>query len=196
MQMEEPDTQTVRALKGNAGWIFFFGVLLMLTGVFAMSAPFLAGELINFLVGGGLVAAGILELGHAFQTRRGDTLAWVVTGVLALAAGVLMIVRPVRGLQFLTLVLAIYFFVEGAARIVLAFRLRPLQGWVWSLFSGLLDVLLGALILWEWPFSGIWAVGVLVGINILFNGSRLVAFALAVWSEGGEGAGEGRRSHG
>lgn len=100
-------------------------------------------------------------------------------GAFAVICGILVLFDPLRGLAALTLVLAIYFVIDGIQRIVLAFRLRPVDGWGWVLFGGLLSILLGVLIWSRWPLSGVWAVGTLVGIHILFGGWTMIAITMA-----------------
>jgi len=83
-------------------------------------------------------------------------------------------------LSFLTLLLVVFFVVEGTGKMVSAFSYRPSSGWVWMFVSGVLSLLL-ALIIWnQWPVSGMWAVGVLVGVDLLSTGASMVVLALAL----------------
>ena len=86
-----------------------------------------------------------------------------------------MLARPGMALATLTLVLAAFFFVDGIFQIVWAFRLRPIKGWGWTLLSGVVALALGIMIWRQFPVSGIWAVGTLAGINLIFGGSSIVA---------------------
>ena len=88
------------------------------------------------------------------------------------------------------LLLAIFFWADGAMRIVLSFQARPLRGWGWILFGGVLSVLLGFLIFRNWPLSGAWAVGTLVGIDLLYTGWSMIALALAARGAGETAPGE------
>ena len=85
-----------------------------------------------------------------------------------------MIFRPVVGLLSMTLLLAVYFIVDGVSEIFAAFKMKPDRGWGWLLFNGIVAVLLGAMIWRQWPVSGAWAIGLLVGIHILFSGWTMI----------------------
>ena len=85
-----------------------------------------------------------------------------------------MLFRPGVGLASLTMILAVYFVVDGFCEITAAFKIRPDQGWSWLFFNGIIAVLLGFFIWRQWPVSGAWTVGVLVGIHILMTGWTMV----------------------
>jgi uncharacterized membrane protein HdeD (DUF308 family) len=82
-------------------------------------------------------------------------------------------------LETLTLVLAFYFAVDGVFQILWAFRLRPIKGWGWSLFSGIVSLALGVMIWRQFPVSGVWAVGTLAGIQMVFGGSSVASLCAA-----------------
>ena len=88
--------------------------------------------------------------------------------------------RPGLGLATLTLLLGGYLIVDGISGTVLAFHVRPEKGWGWMLFSAVLGILLGFLLLREWPLSGLWAIGTLVGVNLLFSGFSMISIGSAV----------------
>jgi uncharacterized membrane protein HdeD (DUF308 family) len=102
-----------------------------------------------------------------------------VLGVLTLVAGGYLVARPGMGLATLTLVLAAYLFVEGLFEIIYAFRLRPIKGWGWTLFSGIAALVLGIMIWRQFPVSGMWAVGTIVGIHMIFAGSSMASLSRA-----------------
>jgi uncharacterized membrane protein HdeD (DUF308 family) len=122
-----------------------------------------------------LVLTGIAQLFHAFKARMWGIGFWgSVIGLLSIAAGVYMMIRPGVGLAALTMLLAIYFLVDGISEIIAAFRIKPDQGWGWVLFNGIIAVLLGFMIWRQWPASGAWAIGILVGVHILMSGWTMV----------------------
>ena len=98
-------------------------------------------------------------------------------GIITALTGIAIIGHPLIGLAFLTLLLVIYFVTEGVSKIVVSFRYKPAAGWKWLLASGVLSLLFGLLIWSQWPVSGMWAVGVLVGLNLLGTGMALVTLA-------------------
>ena len=162
-------------LKSAGGLGMLLGTLVVVLGILAMGAPLVTGVAVTYTVGFLVLFAGIAHAVFAFAAddwQRG--VLNFVLGALGVIAGVLIIAHPLFQLGFLTLVLAAWFLVDGIFSIVLAMRLKPAQGWGWTLFSGILAVLLGVLIWRQWPLSGVWAVGVLVGIRMIFIGWTLV----------------------
>jgi uncharacterized membrane protein HdeD (DUF308 family) len=101
--------------------------------------------------------------------------------VLALVAGILLLAQPVEGTLTLTIVVGAYFLAEGVATIMysLEHRRELSQRWSWMLVAGLMDLLIAAIIIAGLPDSALWAVGLLVGINLLFGGASLIGVALA-----------------
>lgn len=164
------------ALRRSTGWVIGFGVLLIVLGTLAVLAPLAAGIAVDVLVGALFLVGGIAELIYAFRARTwGAGLLSFVSGALSIVCGLVMLTLPLLGLSFLTLLLAGYFFVDGIARSVLALQNRTLPGWQWMLFNGLVTLVLSGLIFAEWPLSGVWAIGILAGINILLTGWALMA---------------------
>ena len=100
-------------------------------------------------------------------------------GLLTLLVGLYMVVRPGLALATLTLVLAIYFFVDGIVEIIEAFDLKPLKGWGWMLFGGIVSVVLGIMIWRGWPDRSLLFVGILVGIKLIFAGWAMVGIGAA-----------------
>ena len=132
------------------------------------------------MVGTLLVFTGITSMFAAFKAGTfGAGLFGFLGSLLTLVAGMIMWTRPLTGLAFMTLVLAFYFLFRGISGIMVGLRMRPVQGWGWTAFSGAVDMLLGILIWRQWPLSGTWAIGILVGIHILFQGWALISVGLA-----------------
>jgi uncharacterized membrane protein HdeD (DUF308 family) len=161
----------VGVAKKNSGWLIALGVIQIIVGILAIMAPLVTGIATTLLVGGFLVVAGFMRVIGAFKAGSfGRGLLAFLAGVLAVVAGFLMLARPGLGLATLTLMLAAFLFATGISEIILAFHVRPEKGWGWMVFDGVIAILLGLLIGWQWPVSGMWAVGTLVGIHILING--------------------------
>jgi uncharacterized membrane protein HdeD (DUF308 family) len=167
-------------IRRNAGWLIFLGVSLMLLGLLSIAAPLVTGIAIAYVVGFFILCSGITRILFAFRAHQwGLGILAFVLGALGIVAGLLTIAHPALGLSFLTLLLAAYLCVTGITESMLAFRLRPHRGWGWALASGLAALVLGAMIWGQWPVSGSWAIGLLVGINILFTGSSLMGLGMA-----------------
>jgi uncharacterized membrane protein HdeD (DUF308 family) len=167
------------ALSRNWGWLLAFGILMIILGVVAMAAPVVATIAVQFMLGWLLVIGGIAEGIHAFMAQgwRGFLLE-LLSAVLYLGVGIVLLVAPLEGALALTFVLAVFLLVEGIFKIITAFRVRDHPGWGWLLASGIVSVILGVLIWAQWPASGLWVIGLLVAIQLLFTGWSLVMLAL------------------
>jgi len=162
--------------KKHAGWLVVLGVVTVIAGFLAMASPLLAGLSVTVLIGIAMVIAGVARTIGAFQAGSfGQGALAFVGGILTFAAGVILAAKPGIGLATLTLVLGGYLLVDGISGALLAFHVRPEKGWGWMLFSAAMGVVLGILLLKEWPLSGVWAVGTLVGINLVFTGFTFVS---------------------
>jgi len=165
------DPTTAREIKSGSGWMIAYGVILVILGFMAIGSPFMIGITTAMLVGGIVLVGGILQCVHAFKCSSFGWGLWTfILGLLTVACGALMLAHPLLGLGFMTLMLIIYFLTEGLFEIVHAFQIKPIQGWGFVLFSGIVSVLLAFLLWRQWPVSGAWAVGMLVGLKILFTG--------------------------
>jgi uncharacterized membrane protein HdeD (DUF308 family) len=161
--------------KKNAGLLIFLGILTVIFGLLAVASPLITGIAVSMFVGSLLFLTGISQIVHAFKSKQWGTGFWgTVVGLLAVGAGLVMLLRPGVGVVTMAMILAIYFLVDGISEIIAAFRIKPDQGWGWVLFNGVVAVLLGFLIWRQWPFSGAWAVGLLVGIHILISGWSMI----------------------
>ena len=173
--MNEVNVATVDRSRDGSGWIRVLGIITIILGIIAILAPILTGAVVSAVIGMVLLITGIVELIFAFATDgwKAGVLAFI-GGIITIIAGGLLIARPVIGSAVLTILLGTYFLLDGIARISLSFKARPISGWGWMLFGGVLSIILGILIFIHWPLSGLWAVGVLVGIRILFAGAGML----------------------
>jgi uncharacterized membrane protein HdeD (DUF308 family) len=168
-----------RAAK-NAGWLVALGAVTVIAGVMAVGSPLAAGLAVSVVVGLALVIAGVARTLGVFRAGSfGQGALAFIGGMLAFVAGAISMTRPGLGLEALTLMLGGYLLVDGVSGGVLAFHVRPQMGWGWIFFSAALSVLLGFMLLWDWPLSGLWTVGTLVGINLIFSGATLVSVGSA-----------------
>ena len=152
------------------------GIFMIIAGFLSLLAPLAAGLSVTVIAGIGLLVAGVVQIIMVFRANSfGEGLLLVLLGILSLVAGGYMLVQPAAALAGLTLFLAAYFIAGGVIEIFGAFGARPAKGWGWILFSGIVAVLLGVMIWQQFPFSGAWAVGTLVGVRLLFGGWALVA---------------------
>jgi uncharacterized membrane protein HdeD (DUF308 family) len=164
-------------------WKLFLieGIVLVVLGVIAIVVPPIATLAIEILFGWLILLSGILGLITTFWMRGAPGFWWsLASAVLGIAAGVVLLVWPLSGVLTLTLVLIAFFTIEGIVSIMFALdHKRELSGrWGWMLASGVVDLILAALIFTGLPSSAAWAIGLLVGINMVFGGTALIAMAM------------------
>jgi len=168
------------AISENKGWFYFLGILLIILGVAAIAFPFVTTIAAKIFLGWLFMIGGILQIVHAFSTR-----AWseffldLLIGVLYVVAGGWLAFFPLTGILTLTLLLALMFIVEGVLEAGIAFRIRPHAGWVWMLLSGIVAIAVGVLLIAQLPSSAAWAIGLLVGINLIMSGFAYLFLPLA-----------------
>ncbi|QGM98325.1 HdeD family acid-resistance protein [Methylocystis parvus] len=162
------------------GWIVALGVLFIIGGVVALFNVFAATVVAIIYVAAAMVVAGGWEIVTAFQIRPwGRALLWGFVGAITLFAGVAAARFPVLAAMSLTALLGALLIAGGVMKLVLAYQLRDLSRWELIAFAGGLSVLLGVLILVEWPVSGLYVLGLFLGVNLLFEGVSWVAMGLA-----------------
>jgi len=173
----------VQEAKKNAGWLVALGVLTAIAGCLAIASPLLSGLTVVVLIGIALAIGGVARTIAAFSAGSfgQGTLAFI-GGILTFGAGLVLAARPGIGLATLTLMLGGYLLVDGISSAILAFHVRPERGWGSLLFSAVMGVILGFLLLREWPLSGAWAIGTLVGVNLLVSGFSLISVGSAARS--------------
>lgn len=170
-----------KAILENRGRLTVVSVVMIALGLIAIFASTAATLATVLLFGGLLLVGGVFQIARAIRSR-GDDFAWDLgLGVLYSLTGTLLVVDPVSGAFGLTLVMAAFFLLAGLLRLTLAYRLRRTRGSP-GLFAltGLLDLVLGALILAGWPATGIWIIGLFVGIELLVSGATLFFLSRSV----------------
>ena len=170
-------TQYQESIQKSSGLIIATGILLILLGGFAMGSPLVVGLSLALMVGIMLIIGGLGQMLFALKAGKG-AFAFVL-GLLTLVIGIYMISRPGAVLASLTLFLAMYLIISGVFEVMMSFQFRPIKGWWWALFSGIVSMLLGFMIWNQFPLSGAWAIGILIGIRMLFNGLTFLMLGLA-----------------
>jgi len=163
-------------IKKASGWFIAVAVVFIILGIFAIAEPAIAGLAVAILVGWLLILAGVAHLSTAFSGGGAGRVIWqVILGIIYVIGGVYFLTHPLLGLGTLTLLLAVIILAEAALEFVAYFGTRRESGSVWLLINGLITLLLGGLIWVHWPSSSVWAIGTLVGVNLLMTGfSRLM----------------------
>ncbi|MFP2912661.1 HdeD family acid-resistance protein [Pyxidicoccus sp. 3LFB2] len=163
------------------GGLFVIGLLMTVLGFVALGTAFLTSLVTVIYFGALLAMMGIAEAVSAFRVRRtgGPFWLYLLSGILSTVVGLFVLVYPRAGLAALTLMLAGYFFVSGLFHAITAVIDRYAR-WGWDLFYGAVSILLGGVVMSEWPVSAVWLVGTFVGIGILFRGVALMAGSLTL----------------
>jgi uncharacterized membrane protein HdeD (DUF308 family) len=165
-------------------WVLFLiqGLVMALLGLFAIAAPVIATLAVDIYAGWLFLISGIVGIVTLFTRQSDSRFFWtLIAAILSLVVGVLLIWRPAAGVLSLTLLLIGFFIAEGVVQILAAFKYRSAVGsaWTWMLFSGIVDLVLAAIILMGWPGTAAWTLGLLVGINLFMSGLALVMTSLA-----------------
>lgn len=171
-----------QAVKAHWKAFLFEGILLAVLGIAALILPPLASLAITILLGWMFLASGIGGLIVTYWTRATPGFWWsLISAALAVLAGMLLLARPMQAVLTLTIVRGAYFLAEGVTTIMYALEHRRelSSGWSWLLISGLVDIAIALMVITGLPSSAEWAIGVLVGINLLFGGATLIGMALA-----------------
>jgi uncharacterized membrane protein HdeD (DUF308 family) len=172
----------LEAIRGQWVWLLTLGIVLIVVGMLAIGAPFIASLATALTIGALLLVGGAAQLVGSFWTRdwSGFFLMFLM-GVLYIVVGLLFLEQPISALEALTLLLACALIVSGIFRIVGSLVSRFPQ-WGWVLVGGVINLLLGILIWRQWPFTGLWVIGLFVGIDMIFNGWTWIMLALRLKS--------------
>jgi uncharacterized membrane protein HdeD (DUF308 family) len=170
------------AVRDHWKAFLFEGILLAILGLAAMIVPPLASLAVTIFLGWMFLVSGIGGLIITFWARQMPGFWWsLISAALAVLAGIVLLTRPVQGTLTLTIVIGAYFLAEGVATIMYALEHRRelSQRWGWMLTAGLMDIIVAGVIIAGLPGSALWAIGLLVGINLMFGGATLIGMALA-----------------
>ena len=169
-------------------WVLFLieGIVLVVLGILAIVVPVVATLAVAIFIAWLLLISGIVGLITTFMARHAPGFWWsLISAVLAIAAGIVLLGWPVSGAVSLTLLLIVFFAIEGIVTIMYALEhKKELSGrWAWMFASGIIDLILAVMIFAGLPGTAAWALGLLVGINLLFGGTSLIAMALHARSD-------------
>lgn len=184
LKMEAPLERNVEPVAPREDWwmLLMLGIATLILGVVAIILPLATAVTINGLVGILLLLGGIFQVVHAFRRREtaGRVVLGLVVAALYVIAGLILLAHPFAAVLTFTLFLAAFFIVAGVFKVIGAFEMHGVTGWGWNLVGGILTFILGVLIWAHWPSSAVWAIGLLVGIDLLFTGWTMIALALTL----------------
>lgn len=186
MSTNQPNISEIQRAVGKAmheHWVLYLveGVVLLVLGATAIVIPPLATLAFTIIIGWLFLVSGVVGLFTTIWMRHAPGFWWsLLSALLGIVVGIWLLAAPVTGALSLTVLLVAFFIIEGIATIMFAMEhKRDLTGnWGWMLVSGIVDLVLAALIFAGLPSTAFWAIGLLVGINMVFGGSALIAMAL------------------
>ena len=187
--MSELQSRLSQAVREHWKLFLIEGIILVILGILAILVPPLATIAVTILIGWLFLISGVAGLITTFGARHAPGFWWsLLSALLGIAAGLVLLVWPLSGAISLTLLLIVFFIIEGVLSIMYAIEhKRELTGqWGWMLVSGIIDLILAAMIWGGLPSTAAWALGLLVGINMLFGGSAMIAMAMHARGSGGQ----------
>jgi uncharacterized membrane protein HdeD (DUF308 family) len=176
--MEDRFTQ-IPSLKVNWSWFLGLGILLILLGTGIIGSSYYATIFSMILFGIFLLGAGIVQIFHAFLARKWSGLFLsLFLGLLYIVTGFLCLAKPATAAISITLWIAAFLLIAGLFKMIVALVLR-FNEWSWVFFNGVVTFILGLMIYLEWPLSGLWVIGLFIGVDLILAGWSWVALALA-----------------
>lgn len=181
MTMNPEEHSFASGIRRSRTIMIALGIVMILAGFAAIVFPFFSSLGVVWMVAIMLIVASIAQSVSAFSFPKwgGIILGLIVAG-LWLIGGLFLLTRPLEGVYILTVFIAAIFMVEGVIKTILSVQMRPLAGWGWLLFDGLVSIVLGAMLWWQLPVSALWALGTLAGISIMLSGWTLVMMPIAL----------------
>lgn len=184
MDLSKFKNQYLEVMSKNWGWFFLLGVALVILGIIAISASTMTTVLTVLFLGFVIGISGAVMVIDAFkfwQHRKGSFFLELALGILYVICGIILIQNPLLASVSLTLFIGIFYLVIGVFRIIYSLSMR-IAGWGWNLFNAIISLLLGILILAHWPQSGLFIIGLFVGIDLLITGWVYIMASLAARS--------------
>ena len=171
----------IRALRPRWGRIVALGVVSVIAGVIALATDIFATAIAVYVIGFMMLFSGATEIVAAFNAKDwSHRILWLLLGALYVFAGIICLQNPFAAATILTLMLGFALIISGILRIFLATRMKQGTPWGWVVFSGLISVLLGIIIVAKWPVSSFFVLGIFLGVDLIFIGSGWIAVGMAL----------------
>lgn len=172
--MQQPE----EVIKGHTRMLKLEGIFFIILGISAIALPLLCAITIEFLLGTLFILAGLMGLLRSFKSKGiPGTIFSVLTYILFLLSGIMILTTPMLGIKIIAVILAFFFIGSGFFKMMFSFLLKPGKGWAWTLFDGIISIILGIIIFQNWPFSAIWIVGLMAGIRLILLGNAMLMIA-------------------
>jgi uncharacterized membrane protein HdeD (DUF308 family) len=178
--MTAQSTSTTSIFKQAAGASIGWAVVMIVLGCLAIFLPFATGIGVSVAIGWIIVFGGFAHIASAFAARGAGSFLWrILVGIVYVVGGLYLAFNPGLALASFTLAMAIMFFVEGVMEIVVFFQFRTLPGSGWVLCDGIVTLFLAYLIWRPWPVSSVWAIGTILGVNLIMSGFTRLMYSVA-----------------
>ncbi|BAZ11009.1 hypothetical protein NIES4071_28330 [Calothrix sp. NIES-4071] len=166
-------------VKKSVNGALISGIVLTVLGIAAIALPVISTIFAETWVALILISAGFTKLVYATQTRHEGGFIWkILLSAIYIATGIMLFVYPLTGILTLTILLGSFLLTEGTFELILAFRIRPQQNWTWALGNGIVTLILGALIWFQFPYNAPWLIGTGLGVSILATGVSRVMLSI------------------
>jgi uncharacterized membrane protein HdeD (DUF308 family) len=170
----------MNVIQSNKTLFVLEGIGLIILGCLAIALPVVFTFGITMIVGCILFVGGCIQTVQAFQSEGVPGFLFaLITAVVSLIIGLVLIFNPIAGAKTLTLLLALFFIISGIAKIVWGTKLRHYKGWIGVIISGIIALIMAAIIISGWPETALWVIGLLIGIDLLFFGLSLIALVFS-----------------
>lgn len=178
-QLEKSCCHGIGPIQKHWGWFLVLGIVLVALGLAMISSAYYTTIFSVVFLGALLLAAGFVQIVQAFMAHKWSGLFFsLLIGILYLVVGFFCVTKPTQAAVALTFWLAAFFFIAGLFRMISAAILR-FENWGWVFFNGLITFILGVMIYSEWPISGLWVIGLFLGIDIILSGWTWIMLALS-----------------
>lgn len=176
----------IPSIKENWAWFLSLGILLILLGIGIIGSSYYATIFSMILFGIFLMGAGVVQIFHAFLARKWSGLFLsLFLGLLYIITGFLCLAKPALAAMSITLWIAAFLLIAGLFRMIVSLILR-FNEWSWVFFNGVVTFLLGLMIYFDWPLSGLWVIGIFIGVDLILAGWSWAILALSARKQNAE----------
>jgi uncharacterized membrane protein HdeD (DUF308 family) len=168
-------------VRANWGWLMFMGIALAILGCIGLYMTGMVTLVSMLYIGIMLLAGGVLMLIDAFKAEGWKAKIWaILLSIIYVISGAVMIINPTASAVWFTLFIAAFLLVSGITRIIIGIQVRKeVNSWGWTVFGGIVSIILAVMIFNQWPISGLWVVGMFVAIEMLLQGTSMISIAMA-----------------
>jgi uncharacterized membrane protein HdeD (DUF308 family) len=182
-QLDKLDRSGIPPLQRHWGWVLGLGILLLVLGIIGLSMEIMLTIVSMYFFAALLLVSGLSHLADAFKYQQvKGALGQILIAILYVFAGLIVVYDPLLASEVLTALLAWLLIIIGVSRITMSFYLKSSAGWGWILLAGMTSLILGILILMQWPMSGLWVIGMFIAIDLIVSGWTYIFMACSLRS--------------